>query len=38
MKDTLIEMKNYLQGIKRRVEESENQSVIWNIRKQKTSN
>ena len=36
-KDTLIEIKNNLQGNNSRVDEAEI-SMIWNIRKQKTSN
>ena len=35
MKDTLIEIENSLQGYNSRVDEAENQSVIWYIRKQK---
>ena len=38
MKDTLIEMKNNLQGIKSGVDEAENQNKILNIRKKKTTN
>ena len=38
MKDTLIEIKNNLQEIKRRVDEAKTQSMVWNIRKQKPIN
>ena len=38
MKDTLIEIKNNLQGIKSGVDEAENQNKILNIRKKKTTN
>ena len=38
MEDTLTEMKNNLQGISSRVHETENQTVICNIRKQNTPN
>ena len=38
MKDTLIEIKNNLQGNNSRVDESGIKSMIWNIRKKKTSN
>ena len=37
MKDTLIEIKNNLQGNNSRVDEAKNQSMIWNIRNQKTT-
>ena len=40
MKDTLhfiIEIKNSLQGNNSRVDEAKNQSMIWNIRNQKTT-
>ena len=37
-KGTLIEIKISLQGINSRVDEAENQSAIWNMRKQKTTN
>ena len=37
MKDTLIKIKNNLQGNNSRVDEAENQINDWNIRKQKTS-
>ena len=37
-KDTLIEIKNNLQGNIRRVDEAKNQVNDWNIRKQKTIN
>ena len=37
-KDTLIEIKKNLQGNNSRVYEAENQTMIWNIRKQKTNN
>ena len=36
-KDTLIEIKNNLQGNNSRVDEAKNQSIIWNIRNQKTT-
>ena len=36
-KDTLIEIKNNLQGNNSRADEAKNQ-MIWNIREQKTSN
>ena len=38
MKDTLIEIKNHLQGNNSRVDEAENQINIWNIRKQNITN
>ena len=38
MKDTLIEIKNNLQGNNSRVGEVRIKSVIWNIKKQKTTN
>ena len=39
MKDSLIEIKNNLQGINSRVNEAENQiSMIWNIQKQRNTN
>ena len=38
MKDTLIEIKNNLQGNSSRVDEPRFKSMIWNIRKQKTTN
>ena len=38
MKDTLIEIKNNLEGNRSRVDEAENQIYIWNIRKQKSTN
>ena len=37
MKDTLIEIKNNLQGNDSRVDEPRSKSMIWNIRKQKTT-
>ena len=37
MKDTLIKIKNNLQRNNSRVGEAEIQSMIWNIRKQKTT-
>ena len=37
-KKTLIEIKNNLQGNNSRVDESGIKSMIWNIRKQKTTN
>ena len=36
-KETLTEVKNNLQGNNCRVDEAENQSMIWNIRKQKAT-
>ena len=36
--DSLIEIKNNLQGNKSRVHEAENQINNWNIKKQKTTN
>ena len=36
MKDTLIEIKNNLQGINSRMDESENQTATWNIKTKKT--
>ena len=38
MKDTLIEIKDNLQGNNSRVGEVRIKSVIWNIKKQKTTN
>ena len=38
MKDSLIEIKNNLQGNKNRVHEAKNQINDWSIRKQKTTN
>ena len=38
MKDTLIEIKNNLQGNNSRVDKARIKSMIWNIRKQKTTN
>ena len=38
MKDTLIEIKNNLQGNDSRVDEPRSKSMIWNIRKQKATN
>ena len=38
MKDTLTETKNNLQGINREWMKPRFKSVIWNIRKQKTTN
>ena len=38
MKNTLTEIKNTLQGINSGVDEAEDQSVVWEIRKQKTPN
>ena len=37
-KDTLIEIKNTLQGNSSRGDEAENQSKMWNIRKPNTTN
>ena len=37
MKDTLIEIRNSLQGDKSRVDKVRIKSMIWNIRKQKTT-
>ena len=37
IKDTLIEIKNNLQGNDSRVGEARTKSMIWNIRKQKTT-
>ena len=37
-KGTVTEIKNSLQGNNSRVYEAENQTMIWNIRKQKTNN
>ena len=37
MKDTVIEMKNNLQGNNSRVDEARIKSMIWNIGKQKTT-
>ena len=37
MKDTLIEIKNNLQGNNSKVDEAAIKSMIWNIRKQKTN-
>ena len=37
IKDTLIEIKNNLQGNNGRVDEAENQTKLWNIRKQKSA-
>ena len=37
-KDTLIEIKNNLQGNISKVDEAKNQINMWNIRKQKTTN
>ena len=36
IKDTLIKIKNNVQGNNSRVDEAENQPMIWNIRKQNT--
>ena len=36
-KDPLIEIKNNLQGNNGRVDEAENQTKLWNIRKQKSA-
>ena len=38
IKDTVIEMKNNLQGNNSRVDEARIKSMIWNIGKQKTTN
>ena len=38
MKDTLTEIKNTLQWINSRVEKPRMKSMIWNIRKQKSTN
>ena len=38
MKDTLIEIKNNLQGNNSRMDEAKIKSMIWNIRKQKSTN
>ena len=38
IKDSLIEIKNNLQGNNSRVDEVRNQIMIWNTRKQKTTN
>ena len=38
MRDTLIEIKNNLQGNNSRVMKQSIKSMIWNIRKQKTTN
>ena len=38
MKDSIIEIKNNLQGNNSRVDEATNHSMIWNIRRQKTTN
>ena len=38
MKDTLIEIKKSLQENNGRVDEARFKSMIWNIRKQKTTN
>ena len=37
-KDTLIEIKNNLQGNNSSMDEAKIKSMIWNIRKQKTAN
>ena len=37
MKDMLLEIKNNLQGNNSTVDEAENQIMIWNIRKHKTT-
>ena len=37
IKDTLIKIKNNVQGNNSRVDEAENQPMIWNIRKQNTT-
>ena len=37
MKDTLIKIKNNLQGNNSKVDETKNQINIWNIRKQKAT-
>ena len=37
MKDTLIEIKNNLQGNNSRMDEAKIKSMIWNIRNQKTT-
>ena len=37
-KDTLVAIKNNLQGNNSRVDEVRNQIMIWNTRKQKTTN
>ena len=38
MKDTIIEIKNNLQGNNSRVDETRIKLIIWNTRKQKTTN
>ena len=38
MKDPLIEINNNLPAINSRVDEAKNKSVIWVVRKQKTTN
>ena len=38
MEDTLIEIKNYLQGNKAEWMKLKMKSMIWNIRNQKTTN
>ena len=38
MKNTLIEIKNNLQGNNSRVDEAENQIKDWNIKEAKTTN
>ena len=37
MKNTVTKMKNTLQGINSKIDEAEDQSEIWKIRKQKTA-
>ena len=38
MKDTLIKIKNNLQGNKSRLDDGKNQINFWNTKKQKTTN